>query len=93
MTTEAEIIAKHLPIIAELQDKHWDASRAAREALCAFHRAKPNTPSSWEAWSAYEAAKTIHLSAERKFHAALDARSKEIRKFNAEQRRKWNAAR
>jgi hypothetical protein len=89
MTTEAEIIAKHLPIISTLDDEFKAARAEARAALEAFHRAKPSTSASWEAWSAFEIAKSKRIAAERKLNRAYDARSADLKKFKAANRQKW----
>jgi F0F1-type ATP synthase epsilon subunit len=89
MTTEAEINAKHFPIINALADKVTAAKRASRAAFEAYFRTHEGLrdQKGGEAWIAYEAALAARKAAEADLERAFDARTADKKKLNAASRK------
>jgi F0F1-type ATP synthase epsilon subunit len=89
MTTEAEINAKHFPIINALSDKVTAAKAASRDAYAAYFRTHEGLrgQKGGEAWIAYEAAKAARIAAEADLDRAFDARTADKKKLNAASRK------
>jgi hypothetical protein len=89
MTTEAEINAKHFPIINALSDKVDAAKAASRDAFAAYQRSRESLrlEKGGEAWIAYEAAKAARIAAEADLERAYDARTADKKKLNAASRK------